>query len=68
MEVVMQYNNTTEQIALDIAKERVKRMKKFYNHLFIFMIGLILYVSKRYFGAPLNFFPIKHLNETVMWC
>jgi len=64
----MERYTTTEQINLEIAKERVKRMKKFYNHLFIFVIGVAFYVAKTYFGAPLNFFPIRYLNETFMWC
>ena len=68
MEISMETNTTPEQIAFEIAKQRVHRIKKFYNHLFLFLIGVGIYIAKRYFGVPLNFFPIRYLNETFMWC
>lgn len=68
MEIMMKEFRTTDEIALALAKEKVHRLKRFYNHLFLFVIGVMIYIAKRYFGAPLNFFPIRYLNETFMWC
>ncbi len=66
MEIVM--NNQDNQKALEqLARERINRTKKFYNHLLVYAIGVAIYVSKTYFGAPLNFLPIKYINEFVMW-
>lgn len=64
----MEQNNIANSISLEIAKERVRRIKKFYNHLFVFLIGATLFISKTYFGAPLNFFPVRYLNSTFMYC
>ena len=68
MEIMRREFRTSEDIALELAKEKVRRLKRFYNHLFIYIIGVLLFVAKRYYGAPLNFFPIKYLTETFMWC
>lgn len=51
-----------------LIKERVRKLKKYYIQLFVFGIGVIVYLSKRYLGAPLNFFPLNFLNEFIMWC
>lgn len=64
----MENNKTSEQVMLELAKERVRRIKKFYDHFFIYIIGLGIYLAKTYLGAPLNFFPIRYINETFMWC
>lgn len=64
----METNTQHDWIALEAARDRVRRIQKFYKHLFVFGIGLILYIAKTYFGAPLNFFPIHFLNTTVMYC
>ena len=56
-------NETLEQMA----REKVQEEKKFYTNLFIYVIGFIIYFSKTYYAAPLNFFPIKYLNSFVMY-
>ena len=48
------------------AQIRVRKLTRFYGHLFVYAILLMLYVLKEYFGAPLNFFPIRYLNDLVM--
>lgn len=55
-------NDILEQIV----KERVHKLKQFYTHLFIYGIGITVYVAKTFFGAPLNFWPIRFINEFVM--
>jgi uncharacterized protein YacL len=63
MELVMEPSN---EILEQIVKERVHKLKQFYTHLFIYAIGVAVYVAKTYFGAPLNFWPIRFINEFVM--
>lgn len=60
-------STNSEDIALEMARYRVHKMKRFYTHLFIYSIGMFLYLAKTYFGAPFNFSPIVHINETFMW-
>lgn len=64
----MEIYQTPEEKHLDLVRERVKKLKKYYTQLFIYGIGVILYFSKTYLGAPLNFIPLNFLNELVMWC
>lgn len=56
-----------ENFALGMARYRVHKIRRFYSHLFIYAIGVLVYVVKTYFGAPFNFWPIRHINETFMW-
>ena len=51
----------------ELVRQRVKKISQFYTHLFIYVIGIIIYVLKTYFGVPFNFLPIKYINEFVMW-
>ncbi|MBS7254483.1 2TM domain-containing protein [Flavobacterium branchiicola] len=46
--------------------KRVVKLKFFYKHVFIYSIGLIVFILKRYYGVPLNFFPFNYLNSVVM--
>ena len=63
MELVMEPSN---EILEQIVKERVHKLKQFYTHLFIYVIGVAVYVAKTYFDVPLNFWPIRFINEFVM--
>ncbi|MDR7210407.1 2TM domain-containing protein [Flavobacterium piscis] len=49
-----------------LASKNVAKLKAFYSHAFIYIIGVIIYILKEYFGAPFNFFPIQYLNWFVM--
>lgn len=51
-----------EELALESVRYRVHKMRRFYTHLFIYLVGVSLYVCKTYFGAPFNFWPIRHIN------
>lgn len=55
-----------EKELIEMAQKRVKKIKDFYIHLFLYFVGISIYVAKTYFEAPLNFFPIKHINCFVM--
>ena len=59
--------NTDNALAIEqMAKERVRQLKGFYWHLFVFVIGVVVYISKTYFGAPINFPPISYMNLAFM--
>lgn len=61
------FNNNLEEDELQqIATKKVAKLKSFYSHAFIYVIGVVVYILKEYFGAPFNFFPIKHINGFVM--
>ncbi|UQD57755.1 2TM domain-containing protein [Flavobacterium sp. K5-23] len=55
-----------ENEILEMARKKVKKLKGFYTHMLIYLIGVVLFVLKEYFGAPLNFFPVKYLSFMVM--
>ncbi len=63
MELIM---DNKEAILEQVVKERVHKLKQFYTHLFIYVIGVVVYVAKTYFGVPINFWPIRFINEFVM--
>lgn len=70
MELIMKThsnNLSTEEIDIELARYRVHKIKRFYTHLFIYVIGLIIFIAKTYFGAPFNFWPIQHINCFFMW-
>ena len=58
--------NQEQEALVQMAKERVKKLKDFYFHMVFFMLGVVIYVLKTYYGAPLNFFPIRYINGFVM--
>ncbi|WP_291286768.1 2TM domain-containing protein [Flavobacterium sp.] len=49
-----------------MASKKVVKLKAFYTHMFLYIVGVILYVLKDYVGLPLNIFPVKYLNGLVM--
>jgi hypothetical protein len=59
-------NNKPENELEQLALKKVKRIKNFYIHAFIYLIGITIYVLKTYYGLPFNFFPIKFINGFVM--
>lgn len=64
----MEIEKDAKTILEKIAREKVQKVKNFYTHLFIYCIGVIIYVLKTYFGVPINFWPIRFINEFFMWC
>ena len=67
MELIKENSNSSEEILRELVRERVHKMRRFYTHLFVYLIGLVIYFAKTYFGAPFNFLPIRYINETFMW-
>lgn len=59
-------NQNTQQESYYQVQRRVRKVTRFYGHLFVYCIVLLLYVLKEYFNAPLNFFPIRYINDLVM--
>ena len=60
-------NNDQEEFELQkMANKKVVKLKAFYSHMFVYVIGVIFFILKEYFGVPFNFFPLKHINLFVM--
>lgn len=51
---------------LELAKKRVKKIKNFYSHLFVYVIGVTFFLLKMYSSIPFDFFPIRFINWFVM--
>ena len=66
MELIME-NDTSNELLREFARERVYKLRQFYVHLFIYVVVVLIYISKTYFGAPFNFIPLRYINETVVW-
>ncbi len=64
MEDIQDFNSEKE--LEKIATKRVKKIKNFYIHVFIYSIVLVIYTLKTYYGFPFNFFPLEHINFLVM--
>jgi polyferredoxin len=65
----METNSNTENEDFELQKmanKKVIKLKAFYTHLFIYLIGIFVYVLKEYVGVPLNFPPLKYINLYVM--
>ena len=50
----------------EMATRKVVKLKAFYTHMFLYIVGMIIYILKEYFGVPFNFFPLKYINGFVM--
>lgn len=61
-----EYTTIEEKELLELAKKRVKKIKDFYIHLFIYVIGATVFVLKTYFSVPFNFIPVRYINWFVM--
>ncbi|MBZ4033297.1 2TM domain-containing protein [Flavobacterium sp. 17A] len=60
--------NSDQELAIlkELASKKVKQLKGFYNHLFVYVIAMIVFLLKEYTNLPLQFFPIKYINWVVM--
>lgn len=63
----MRYTKSSEEILEEAVRKRVRKIKNFYGHLFVYVFGLTVYIGKTYYGVPLNFIPISYINEVFMW-
>ncbi|WP_254598170.1 2TM domain-containing protein [Flavobacterium sp. 7E] len=64
--IKMNQNSNKENQDLEIARKKVRKLKSFYMHFFIYMIGLTFFILKEYFKIRLNIFPLNQLNFFVM--
>ncbi|TRX36870.1 2TM domain-containing protein [Flavobacterium sp. ZT3R18] len=55
-----------ENELVEIARRKVKKLKGFYIHAFIYLIGVMVFILKEYLGVPFNFFALKHINFFVL--
>ena len=60
------YKYYSENNSLEMARYRVDKIRRFYIHLLIYAIGVIIYVLKTYYGVPLNFPPLHYIGFTFM--
>ena len=68
MELIMSKKlKKSGNLELDMIKMRVHELKNFYIHVLIYCIGVLIYIGKRYFNLPINFWPINFINEFFMW-
>jgi len=68
LEVIVRryYKNFSGNSAIEMARYRVNKIRRFYLHLFIYAIGLTIYVLKTYYGVPFNFPPIHYITFIFM--
>jgi hypothetical protein len=59
-------NECQEKELVEIARRKVMKLKGFYMHTCIYIIGVIVFVLKEYFGVVFNFFPLKFINFFMM--
>lgn len=58
--------NYLEEERRKMIASRVKKIRNFYIHLFIYAIGVAVYLLKTYTDAPFNFPPLQYINWFVM--
>lgn len=59
-------NNHEEATIQELAATKAVQKESFYDHLFVYVISMIVFLLKEYTNAPLQFFPIKYINWFVM--
>ena len=60
-------NQEKEQLELEKrARKKVIKLKSFYTHTLLYVIGLIIFFLKEYAGIGFNFFPLRYINCFVM--
>ncbi len=55
-----------ERELYEMARMRVRKQRDFFIHLVVYAIAIGIWASKKYFGLPLNFWPLHFLNDIVM--
>lgn len=60
----METNNRVEiQEGLQkLALKRIRKIKRFYSHLLIYSIGVVVFLLNKYCNAPFRFPPLDYLN------
>ncbi len=58
--------NIVQKELFELAQKRFKKQRDFYIHLFIYAIGITIWLLQMYTDLPLNFFPIRYINWFVM--
>ncbi|GAA3775999.1 2TM domain-containing protein [Flavobacterium ginsengiterrae] len=61
------FNQNQEEFELNqIAVKKVAKLKSFYKHLFLYLIGLTIYLLKEYTELPLNISILRFINGVVV--
>lgn len=51
--------STEEKELMELTRKRVKKIKDFYIHIFLYSIGAVIFILKTYFSVKFNFFPFR---------
>ena len=65
MEKATQENIVQKELH-ELMRKKFKKQRDFYIHLFIYFIGIVVFILKTYYGVRINFFPLKYINCLVM--
>ena len=64
--IELNQSNYKENQDFEMARKKVQKLKSFYIHFFIYLIGLTFFILKEYFEIDFNIFPLNQLNFFVM--
>ena len=64
--IELNQSNYKENQDFEMARKKVQKLKSFYIHFFIYLIGLTFFILKEYFEIGFNIFPLNQLNFFVM--
>ena len=64
----IRYSNIMENSLEEIAMYRVRQIKRFYTHLGIYTIGVVIFIMKEYFNTSFNFPLVDYINWFSMSC
>lgn len=69
MESTISKSSNNEQIALEIAKKRVKDLKGFYSHLMVYILVNVLLIVLKYSKLEANetFFCFETFSTALFW-
>ncbi|NRT15584.1 hypothetical protein HNP99_001941 [Flavobacterium sp. 28A] len=59
-------NSDIQNHSFELARKKVQKLKTFYIHFIIYLIGLSFFILKEYFKIGFTIFPFNQLNSFVM--
>lgn len=62
------YNNVMQSDLERLAQKRVRKIRRFFVHLLLYSIGVVLFVMKECFNTSFNFPPLQYMNWFFMAC
>ncbi|WP_300566410.1 2TM domain-containing protein [Flavobacterium sp.] len=62
------YNNLMQSDLEQLAQKRVRKIRRFFIHLLIYSIGVVLFIMKKCFNTSFNFPLLHYINWFFMAC